>query len=173
MTGSIRQMQMAYLPEEDRILYRVNTTVDEEFRFLVTRRYAMLMLQVLREQRAADPDVSAARAVGDRQAVQAFKKEKAMTEANFESSFKADAATFPLGTEALLAYRLAYEIKPGGNLRLTIEPKAGNGINLAISNALNFTLTELILSAARKGDWGLDAWLAAGPADTNPAPVIN
>ncbi len=159
MTGAISQMQMAYVPDEDRILYRINSTAKQEFRFWITRRYAMLMLKVLRDQLDVDPDVSGQVSPQDKSLVQDFKKEKAMEEANFTKQFNDDAADFPLGEDARLAFKLSYKIRENGNLNVTVEPKEGQGINVVINQQLNITLTELLLNAARKGDWKLDEWL--------------
>ena len=47
MPGSINQIQIAYSPEEDRILFRVNSMDRKEFRFWLTRRFTVLLVKVL------------------------------------------------------------------------------------------------------------------------------
>ena len=49
MSNSLSQMQMLYVSEEDRILFRVNSTSGEEFRFWLTRRYVLLLIKVLKD----------------------------------------------------------------------------------------------------------------------------
>ena len=78
MSGAISQLQMLYVPEEDRILFRVNTTHRQQFRFWLTRRYAVLMLKVLREHQETDPDVSIQESPEARLAVKSFKQERAV-----------------------------------------------------------------------------------------------
>lgn len=172
--SSISQMQMAYAPEQDRILFRLSTNTQQEFRFWLTRRFAMMFLKVLRTHRQADPDVSTLQSPADKAVVQDFKKEKAIEEANFEKKFENDAREFPIGEEAQLAFKLSYRIKDDGGLALTIQPKEGQGINVNLNQSLNVTLTELLLSSARKAQWRLDEWLSEQQAAENqPERVIN
>lgn len=155
MTGAISQMQMLYNAEEDRILFRVNTTDRQQFRFWVTRRYAILLLKVLREHQESDPDISTQGTPQAREAVKSFKQEKAIESANFKEEFVEEANDFPLGREIPVAFRLTYNMK-GNSLNVGIQPKEGQGINIAINQEINTSLSELLLSAARKGEWGLD-----------------
>lgn len=173
MSGAISQMQMVYNPEEDRILYRVNTIDKNEFRFWISRRYAMLLLKVLKDHRSSDPDLSTLATPEDKKVVQEFKREQAMDGANFKKKFEEDNNQYPLGEEAKLAFKLTYNVKPDGNLMLSLQPKDGQGINVAINQDINFTLTELILSAGRKGDWKLDEWFAKQVESPEEKRVIN
>lgn len=162
MTGAISQMQMLYNPEEDRILFRVNTTAGQQFRFWITRRYAALLLRVLKEHVDSDPDVSAQGSPEAKEAVRSFKQEKAVQSANFKDEFREESAEMPLGEEALLAYRLQYNIKEGV-LNLGIQPKTGQGISMVINQQINSSLTQLLAAAIRKAEWNLVARRAAPP----------
>ena len=155
MSGSISQMQMLYKPEEDRILFRVNSTDKKEFRFWVTRRYSILLLKILKDHMDADPDISMQGSPDAKQAIKSFKQEKAMAEANFKEEFKEDANELPLGEEVQLAFKLTYNIQKE-NLHLGIQPQSGQGINMVINRQINTTLVQLILGAARKGEWCLE-----------------
>lgn len=171
MTGSINQMQMLYKPEEDRILFRVNTTSGQEFRFWITRRYAALMLKVLREHSDKDPEVTAHVTPEAREAVREFKQEKAVQSANFKEQFREEPKEMPLGQDALLAYRLTYNVRDGV-LLLGVQPMEGQGINLSLNADINASLTRLLLAAAQKGEWGL-GHLAPGAVAAQEKRVIN
>ena len=155
MTGSISQMQMLYNPEEDRILFRVNTTGRQQFRFWLTRRYALLMLKVLREHMENDPDLSTLDNPEAREAVKSFKQEQAVSSANFREQFDEAADDLPLGSDIPVAFKLTYNLNDG-NLNLGIQPKEGQGINMSLDRNINASLTQLLLSAAQKGEWGID-----------------
>jgi hypothetical protein len=166
---SISQMQMLFVPEEDRVLFRVNSADGKQFRLWLTRRYIQLMLQALHLHMESDPDVSAQASPDARQAVQSFKQEKAMQGANFEQAFKEEAEQLPLGDSAVLAYRLNYRIEKE-LLHLGIEPKQGQGINLAINRDINASITRLIEAAAQQADWRL------APTQSQPGaatPILN
>lgn len=173
MTGAISQMQMVYIAEEDRILFRVNSTDKKEFRFWITRRYAMLLAKVLRDHKASDPDVSSQATAQGKQAVQEFKQEKAIDEASFGKKFKEEGNQYPLGQSIRLAYKLSYNMKEDGSLQLSVQPKSGQGINIVINQDINITMTQLLLSAAKNGDWKLEEWMAQSPAISRDEVVIN
>lgn len=172
MTNAINQMQMLYNAEEDRILFRVNTTSSQEFRFWITRRYALLLLRVLKEHVDNDPDVSAQGSPEGRAAVRSFKQEQAVQSANFKETFRDEGSELPLGAEALLAYRLTYNIN-GGILKLGIQPKDGQGINLALTQEINSSLTQLLTTAIGKAEWNIEVPRGGVAAPAQDNIVIN
>ncbi len=145
---------MRFVPEEDRILFRVNSADGQQFRFWLTRRYIQLMLQALRGHLDVAPDVTAQATPDARHAVQSFKQEHAMQGANFKQTFKEEATELPLGDSAILAFRLNYRME-GEILRLGIEPKEGQGINLSINRDINISISKLIETAVKQADWRL------------------
>ena len=151
---AIQQLQMSYSAEEDRVLLRINTTDQEEFRFWLTRRYCQLIIQALNAHRSADPDVSAQATPVAKQAVEEFKQEAANAQGNFDQAFQ-EASTFPLGEVPALAQRLKYNID-SGLLALTIEPKAGSGITIKLDSKLNINVSRLLQSAIQAGELQLD-----------------
>lgn len=157
---SISQLQMNYSPEEDRLLFRVNTTTGEEFRFWLTRRYAQLLIQALEAHRSADPDIATQATPDARQAVQDFKKDAAQEKSDFNQEFR-ESESFPLGDSPVLAYKLGYRVEEG-NLKLSVEPKSGQGINIVLDSTLNFNVSQLLRSAIEKAKWGLEFGDEAG-----------
>ena len=154
MPGSINQMQMLYKPEEDRIFFRVNSTDQKEFRFWVTRRFTKLLLKVLGSHLVSDPDISLQGTQEAKQAVMDFKKEKAMSNANFEQPFRETEVEYPLGEETQLAFKITSN-KVGDNLQLGIHPKDAQGINMVINRDINTTMRQLLLAAAHQAEWNL------------------
>lgn len=172
MPGAISQLQMLYVPEEDRILFRVNTTDRQQFRFWLTRRYSVLLLKVLKEHQESDPDVSLQDSPEAKQAVQSFKQELAMSSANFEEAFNENANELPLGEVIPVAYKLSYNVS-GGNLNVTIEPMEGRGINMAIDRNINMSITNLLMVAAQKGAWRFEDMNLSSGGSQEDKIVIN
>jgi len=154
MRSGISQMQVLYHAEEDRILFRVNSTDKKEFRFWVTRRFTILLLKILKDHIDLDPDVSVQETPDAKQAVKEFKREKAIQEANFEQKFDEKSNELPLGDEIPLAFKLTYKVQ-NENLKLCVEPKTGPGMNMVLNRQINSSLVQLIMSAAGKADWKL------------------
>lgn len=51
--NQLHQVNASYIPEQDRLLLKINTTGQTEFRFWITRRYLALLWQVLRQMAGA------------------------------------------------------------------------------------------------------------------------
>ena len=173
MTGAISQMQMVYVAEEDRILFRVNSTGKKEYRFWVTRRYAMLLARVLSDHKQSDPDISSQVTQQAKAAVQNFKKEKAMDDATFGEKFKDEGNEYPLGQDIQLAFKLSYNLKDNGTLHLSVQPKDGQGISIVLNQDINTTLTQLLLTAGNKGNWKLEEMFDQNSAESPRDVVIN
>jgi len=163
MSNAISQMQMLYAPEEDRILFRVNSTDQKEFRLWMTRRFVLLLNKVLKVHMDSDPDVSVQDTPAAKEAVKEFKQEKAVEGADFNKQFNDKPNEIPLGTEIPLAFKLSYNIK-GENMQLSLDPKKGPGINIVINRQITATLTQLIKNASQQGDWRM------GQSDTSLMP---
>ena len=163
---------MLYHPEEDRILLRVNSTTSQEFRFWITRRFALILIRVLAEHAESDPDISTQGSAEARQAVKEFKHEQAIDKADFNKPFREEHAEFPLGEEARLAFRLTCN-RVDAVLKLGIHPKNGEGITWQIDRNLNTSITQLLLSAVQKAQWNLGQQAVATVAHQDEKPVIN
>lgn len=155
MSNTLSQMQMLYVAEEDRILFRVNSTSGEEFRFWLTRRYSLLLVKVLKDYADKDPDVSAQATVEEKQAVEEFKQEQRLGDANFSKAFTEESNSFPLGEVNHLAFKLSFSLKDA-SLQLSIQPKAGQGINFVINQEINASMIQLLKAASVKGDWRIE-----------------
>ena len=170
MPGTISQMQVSYNPEEDRILFRVNTTSKQVFSFWITHRYGVLLAKVLKEHLESDPDIVLQGSPEARQAIKTFKQSQANSNADFDKAFDEAVAEQPLGPETLLAFKLNYSIQ-GSNLHLGLEPKAGQGINMVINRDINASLTTLLQAAANRAGWSLEGG-AVSPQPLQPVPPV-
>ena len=154
MSDGINQMQMLYSPEEDRILFRLNSTDKKEYRFWITRRYAMLLIKILRDHMDADPDISMQDSPDAKLAIKQFKQENAMQSANFEKKFNEEPNEFPMGDEIPVAFKISYNIKDD-SLHLSLQPKSGQGMNMVLDRKINSSLMQLLMSAIKKANWGI------------------
>jgi hypothetical protein len=172
MPGAINQIQVLYNAEEDRILLRVNSTENQEFRFWLTRRFSILMLRVLADHAESDPDISLQADPQARKTIKEFKREQAISNADFNKPFRENTAEFPLGKDAQLAFRLTCN-KVGENLRLGIHPKKGEGINMVIDRSINTSLTQLLQKAVLQAEWNLASSGVEAEQTIVGKPIIN
>jgi hypothetical protein len=125
---NIHQLSVTYLPEEDRILARINTTAGEEMRLWLTRRLMVelwpLLSKVmtghlLRLEAAGTSLESASDEL--RTMLADFRKQEFLQNADFETPYKEDEATLPLGAEPLLVTDVDAAPLPNGRLRLSFN----------------------------------------------------
>ena len=153
----LRQISATYVPEEDRILLRLNTTTDTEYRFWVTRRYLALVwrvgLRIL--DRFGGPGAAGLGA-------------ELAHLTHVEMTRRADTTTpykegrhFPLGESPLLLARITHLPRALPNQGLRLEPAQGHGIDINVDEQLTHNLLRLLRDAAARAEWGLDLSVAA------------
>lgn len=147
MTGSLKQMNISYRPEEDRLLLRVSTSSNSEFRVWLTRRFTALLLKVLGEQ--MDKEGGAAK-VASNPSIRDQLRQGA-----FDQPYEEQPKTsYPLGENGILAYRInAGEAE--GNMKLQLLPEDGQGLNLSLDKPMLYMLHSLLEQGLSGADWNL------------------
>jgi len=93
----IRQINVTYIPLEDRILLRINTDDNAELRFWLTRAVVIQLLSGLTKTEClmAGPKIVNNPQVA--QAIRLFEQETAAAKVDFTANFSANAVLYPLG----------------------------------------------------------------------------
>lgn len=157
MGNHIRQFNVTYVAAEDRILLRLNTSTQEEFRIWLTRRIVRKLARELggAERRLLgleNPD-SGFLAPGAR-AIQEFRREASTANVDFGERFEDGTAGFPFGSAPILAMDC--------DIRLQ-EKFAAIALVLNNNRNLNFTLDArgvhgtlaMLQRAVAHSDWDL------------------
>ncbi|MBN1101836.1 MAG: hypothetical protein JXL84_00330 [Deltaproteobacteria bacterium] len=156
----IHQIQIRFVPAEDRLMFRVRTTDQREFRLWFTRRYVKLLWkglqQVLAEtQSVISPDPQT------RQAVLSFQHEQAVAKMDFSTPYQQGSeAQRPLGDEPVLLTNIQMRPGPGKNQILRLHPEQGPGVELALDATWLHSFCKLLADAVRKADWDLTLQIA-------------
>ncbi len=157
MSNRIKQFNVTYIAAEDRILLRLNTTTQEEFRIWLTRRIVRKLSRELggAERRLLgleNPD-SGFVAPGAR-AIQEFRREASTANIDFGERFEDGTAGFPFGNDPVLALDCEVRLQ---------ENNAAIALMLSNSRNLNFTLDArgihgtlaMLQRAIAHSDWDL------------------
>jgi hypothetical protein len=161
----IHQMSVTYVPEQDRILMRINTREGEEMRLWLTRRLMVglwpLMTKLLTDHllklEAAGTTLTAADE-SLKKMLTDFRKEEFLSKADFETPYQ-EAPKLPLGQEPLLITDVDATPLPGGPLRLSFNerpPGAENkprSFNLEMQPKLMQGLMHLLDQALNQSGW--------------------
>src|SRR6059058_2777292 len=130
----IHQMSVTYLPEQDRILMRINTTEGEEMRMWLTRRLMVglwpLMSKLLTEHLLKLESAGASLAGANQELKKMladFRKEEFLQHADFDTPYKEGQNELPLGEEPLLVTDVDASPLAGGPLRLNFNERPPHG----------------------------------------------
>jgi hypothetical protein len=125
---NIHQLSVTYLPEEDRILARINTTAGEEMRLWLTRRLLVGLWPLLSKVmtghllRLEAAGTSLESATDELKTMLAdFRKQEFLQNADFDTPYKEGEATLPLGADPLLVTDVDAAPLPNGRLRLSFN----------------------------------------------------
>jgi hypothetical protein len=154
--SQLHQMQLTFAPEEDRLLFRVNTTgrTRMEFRFWFTRRYVRLLWQALMSMlERRQPREVAADEIAKTQAI-ATEHQQAVAQADFQTQYQ-ESAVFPLGEQPILVSRVSLKENAQGEQILCLHPTAGQGLEIGLNNQILHSFCKLLADSVRQADWDL------------------
>lgn len=169
--NQLEQFSASYDAMQDRLLLRVRTSDDAEFRFWLTRRFVDLLWPIL--MKIAD-SFSSRKAPSDpvaRGIMAEMAHGEAVGGANFTSQYQ-KGSLFPLGEEPILLAKISVKAKEGNTQTLTLLPQEGQGLNLELDEKLVHVIARLLQEAANGADWGLKLQVTPGGGnapDVNPS----
>lgn len=172
---NIRQLQVSYLPDQDRLLARINTQDNAQIRLWLTRRLVQrLWPGLVRATETATLERMAERpsaaVVGEARGMMTeMAREAALSQADFETPFANEAETLPLGPEPLLITRIDLVPQANGILRVAMRQDETRGIEMNMSDQLLHAFCTLIQKEVAKAEWGFKLdWTAPAPAALRP-----
>jgi hypothetical protein len=156
MTQTLQQMNISYVPEQDRLLLRISTSDNAEYRIWLTRRYSSLLLKVLVEQiekHGGYHDLASRQDTRDRLRGGALEKAYAPP----------PTLTYPLGEQGVLAFRVTVGKQPSGAVALQLLPEQGQGITFTLDKPTLYLLYNVLEQALSQTDWKLHAPSSSEP----------
>jgi hypothetical protein len=155
------------LPEQDRLLARVNTTTGLEFRLWFTRRLSLGLLPLLRKVssdqllRAQDAEAGesgmAAKDPKIQEFLAEFKKERAMQQADFKTPYKAPAPE-AIVDEPMLTSEVQMKPLANGQVEMafiakTLGPGKSRELKMALDAKMMQGLLHLLEKSLRDSQW--------------------
>lgn len=149
---TLQQVNLGYIPPEDRLLLRIALDDKKEFRLWLTRAITRRLLHQLQGGERKSLGVSNPIAA---HSIQEFNRDSATAQNDFSSEFNPDATDFPFGPDPLLVIEVALADKAENHeLTLKLAPGSALAIELDLDMIQHFVkLLQLALGAT---DWGLD-----------------
>lgn len=156
MNDALQQLNMVYVPEQDRLLLRISTSGDAEYRIWMTRRYCSLLLNMLVEQidRAGGYHELASRE---------DTRERLRGGALGQAYAPPAQLKYPLGEQGVLGYRINVGKDPQGVLKLQLLPAKGQGVTFTLDKSTLYLLYNVLEQALTQTDWKLDVPISRAP----------
>lgn len=165
---NLNQVNLTYQPVEDRLLFRINTLDQAEFRLWLTRALVSRLLEGFdkMEELVLQEEGSAARfAAGPLQVMQEIQREAEASHSDFKTAFSPTASVFPLGETPVLAVGGQLRREDGQTL-FTLDVAGGTSFTVILDGRLLMSLHKLLLDVLVNVPWGL----AVSPANLMPTP---
>ncbi len=161
MSNRIRQINITFLAEEDRLLLRLNTTDKDEFRIWLTRRVVRQFALGLSGAERRLLGLENQPAPGTR-AIQEFQREARTAGVDFNERFTEGAGNFPFGAEPVLA--TGFEVRPQGE-SVIISIAGGNKGSLSFVLGVRdiHGILAMLQKAVAQSDWDLGQVLENPP----------
>lgn len=153
--AALTQMQLRYIHEEDRLLLRMNTSDEEEFRFWLTRRFTDVFYPLLEKTQQNSAEVQKQTTPHNKKAVLEFQEEKAKSEVTYNTTFASNPKTYPLGDQPLLITKASFEAKEGDYYVLQLSASDHQGVNFDVDQNLLHVFSGLIIDTLPKTNWQL------------------
>jgi hypothetical protein len=164
--SQLDQIQVSFAAAEDRLLLRISTQGNEEFRFWLTRRFVRALRPALTQSLAARPRIQTQADPLAKQELLRFEHEAALQKADFKTPFKGAERTLPLGPDPRVLTRCQLKPRQDGGVVLVVAPEQGEGVDIALNAQLLHSFVALLEHALASAEWDL---APAAPAPTAPA----
>ena len=157
----IHQLSVQHNERQDRLLLRLNTQDQQEFRFWLTRRMTLRLVPAIQQSavrlEAAQPGVAATDEAAQH-LLSELKRDAFLQQADFATPFENHATQWPLGAEPLLITDAHLSIQANGALEISFEDKSdpaqARDCQLHLQVSLVHGMVHLIQQAIEKAEWG-------------------
>jgi len=170
----IHQIQIRHDETEDRLLLRLSTTDNCEFRFWLTRRFTKRLWGMLVQMLEWDQVVKQQVIPETRRTVLEIQHESYSRQANYAKQFEEPAQEtprrLPLGEAPVLLAKAKGKKGESGAQMLGLHPLQGQGIDITLDTRLLHIFTRLLREQVAKTDWDVNLALYEGVNQAETVP---
>jgi hypothetical protein len=153
--SQIKQIQITFVPAEDRLLLRVSTSDDAEFRFWLSRRFVRLLWPVIGRLLAENPRIKTQPSPLAQRELLAFEHQKAVDAADFSTPYGEGEKALPLGEAPVLLTRFRVRKEKNDTPVLCMSSHGGQTVDLTLNPGLLHSVAELLQKAVAAAEWDL------------------
>ena len=153
MPPQLRQLNVSYHTSEDRLLLKVSTSDDAEYRAWCTRRFTQLLLEKLESMFEEEVPEVAVVPEDVRREVAQMQHSQQVAEESFQRSYEAEPTGYPLGEEGVLVTTLKYKLLDDDVIQMHLGDNDGKGVALRLTRDFRHQLYELFKRASERAQW--------------------
>jgi hypothetical protein len=158
--SAVSQMTMTYSPEQDRMLLRIGTTEQSEYKLWLTRRFVRVLWGALMKTMERDTELKKDLVPEVRDAMLAMQHQEAVQSANFDQTHAEDNRDLTSNTGPLLIKGGTLTPGKDGVVQLKLDTENGTSINVALNKQLMHAFCHMTISTSFNAEW--DLGLAVG-----------
>ena len=147
---SITQFNATYVQEEDRVMFRFNTSESHEYRLWLTRLVVRDLLRLIDQGSVAvlarEHPVEQAKAIAE------FKQQAKAANPQFTTF--TPATQFPLGADPVLVHGMRLEVKPD-HTSLELQLAKGQLLTMRLTEDMLSQMRLLLQTIEQRAAWGL------------------
>ena len=172
MSKQIHQMQLRFMPTEDRLLFRLSTSEDNYFQFWFTRRYVKFLWQAIQHMlHASHAGENEQHTPEVQEALRSFQHQQALADTDFDSHYEeSEQPVQPLGDEPILLTQIQVKPHVDETQLLCLHPEEGEGVEIAMDIQLQHSFVQLLVDAVSKSEWDLNYSMGE---DSKGKPTLN
>jgi hypothetical protein len=164
---SIKQFNGEWVCQQDRVLFRFNTSEDQEFSFWLTRYVLKGLLQGV--QQLSVQALAQAHPPAVAQVMQSFQQESVTQQLNFQETFQA-AKEKPMGDVPLLVTGLLLN-QQGEVVTLKFDLESGKSVQVQMNPSVLQVMLALLDKLQGIAHWGVGLTTTGDVSPTDLAPV--
>jgi hypothetical protein len=165
----LKQMNVGYDRAQDRVLLRLSTDQDTEYRMWLTRRMLIgmwpgligLVQSTPMARQQVDPEA--------KKAVVEFQREQALRQATFDAPYEGDKLAPAIPGEPFLIWGIQMRPAEGGGHDINFLPREGQGVHVRLQDSMLHAFVKLLQDVSKVTDWGVTLALpvSGGAATVN------
>lgn len=164
---SITQFNATYVAEEDRVLFRFNTSQSQEYRLWFTRSIVRQILAL--GEKASVVVLERTHPPEQAKAIAQFKQQVTAEQAQFTSFVPA--THFPLGAEPVLIHQVRANVKEKITALEFVMPK-GQVLTMNLTDEMVSQLRLLLETISQRVQWGLQVFASAPTEPTQTSQAL-
>ena len=165
----IHQLNIQYAPEEDRLIFKLNTHEGDEFCFFFTRRFVKILMPLMEEYlKSVQTETTTSE---QKESISQFEHEHALSQTEFQKPYQkkskdenivedTPAETLPKPEEEIekppiLVHGFKLYPLEQTNYLLSLHSKEGTGIEITIDKSILHSFYHLLEEGIKVAEWDL------------------